>query len=111
LLFEFLDREFPFTAIYIQINYLPWQSAFNHPNADLVIESMKKCMQTSIYHSNGKSCKSGIDSIYNHYTNNPVCNIKDLKDFFMYNDQLDHARGTKLGDYIPELEAARKYIL
>lgn len=111
LLFEFLDREFPFTAIYIQINYLPWQSAFNHPNADLVIESMKKCMQTSIYHSNGKSCKSGIDSIYNHYTNNPVCNIKDLKDFFMYNDQLDRARGTKLGDYIPELEAARKYIL
>jgi len=111
LLFEFLDREFPFTAIYLQVNYLPWQSAFNHPNKDLVIESMKKCMQTLIYHSNGKSCKSGIDSIYNHYANNPVCNIKDLRDFFMYNDQLDHARGTKLADYIPELDAARSYIL
>jgi sulfatase maturation enzyme AslB (radical SAM superfamily) len=111
LLFEFLDREFPFTAIYLQINYLDWQSAFNHPNKDLVIESMKKCMQTSIYHSNGKSCKSGIDSIYNYYTNNPVCNIENLRDFFMYNDQLDHARGTKLADYIPELEAVRSYIL
>jgi hypothetical protein len=32
-----------------------------------------------------------------------------LKDFFDYNDQLDRARGTRLGDYIPELEAARKF--
>jgi sulfatase maturation enzyme AslB (radical SAM superfamily) len=111
LLFEFLDREFPFTAIYLQINHLPWQSAFNHPNKDLVIESMQKCMQTSVYHSNGKSCKSGIDSIYNHYTNNPVCDLKSLESFFAYNDQLDRARGTKLADFIPELEAARSYII
>jgi sulfatase maturation enzyme AslB (radical SAM superfamily) len=110
LLLEFLDRELPFTAIYMQLNYLPWQSAFNHPLKDLVIESMQKCMKTSIYHSNGKSCKSSIDSIYAHYTNNPECNLKDLKDFFDYNDQLDRARGTKLADYIPELEQARKYI-
>jgi sulfatase maturation enzyme AslB (radical SAM superfamily) len=110
LLFEFLDRELPFTAVYLQLNYLPWQSAFNHPAKDLVIESMHKCMQTSIYHSNGKSCKSAIDSIYAHYINNPQCNIKYLKDFFDYNDQLDRARGTKLSDYIPELELARNYI-
>jgi sulfatase maturation enzyme AslB (radical SAM superfamily) len=110
LLFEFLDREFPFTAIYLQINYLPWQSAFNHPLKELVVESMQKCMQTSIYHCNGKSCKSAIDSIYNHYSNNPVCDIKSLQDFFAFNDQLDRARGTKLADFIPELEAARSYI-
>jgi len=110
LLFEFLDREFAFTAIYLQVNNLAWQSAFNHPLKDLVIESMQKCMQTSVYHSNGKSCKSGIDSIYNHYINNPVCDVASLKDFFAYNDQLDRARGTKLIDFIPELEAARKYI-
>jgi len=110
LLFEFLDQEFAFTSVYLQVNYLPWQSAFNHPLTDLVIESMQKCMQTSVYHSNGKSCKSGIDSIYNHYINSPVCDVKSLKDFFAYNDQLDRARGTKLIDFIPELEAARKYI-
>ena len=109
LLFEFLDREFPLTAMYLQVNYLPWQSALNHPLKDLVIESMQKCMQTSLYHSNGKSCKSGIDSIYNHYINNPVCDVASLKDFFAYNDQLDRARGTRLIDFIPELEAARKY--
>ena len=109
-LFEFLDRELPFTSIYLQLNYLPWQSAFNHPLKELVIESMLKCMKTSIYHSNGKSCKSGIDSIYAHYTNNPICNLVDLKDFFDYNDQLDRARGTKLANYIPELELARNYL-
>lgn len=110
LLFEFLDREFPFTAIYMQVNYLPWQSAYNHPMHDLVIESMRKCQQTSVYYSNGKSCKTSIDSILHHYTNSPVCNLKDLKDFFDYNDQLDRARGTRLADFIPELEQARKFI-
>jgi len=111
LLLEFLDREFPFTAIYMQINYLPWQSIFNHPNNKLVVESMEKCMATSVYHSNGKSCKTAIDTIYNYYVKNPTCNLDNLRDFFAYNDQLDNARGVKLGDYIPELEAARKLIL
>lgn len=110
LLFDFLDREFPFTSVYLQLNYLSWQSAFNHPLTDLVLESMQKCMKTSVYHSNGKSCKSGIDSIYHHYANHPVCDVDSLKDFFAYNDQLDEVRGTKLVDFIPELEAARKYI-
>jgi hypothetical protein len=109
-LFEFLDRELPFSAIYMQINYLPWQSAYNHPLHELVIESMLKCQQTSIYHSNGKSCKTAIDSIYQHYSNNPTCNLKDLQAFFNYNDQLDLARGVQLVDYIPELEVARSLL-
>lgn len=110
LLLEFLDREFPMTAIYMQVNYLPWQSAFNHPMPDLVIDSMKRCQQTSVYHSNGKSCRSSIDSILQHYSNNPQCDLKALRDFFDYNDQLDRVRGTKLADFIPELEQARKFI-
>jgi len=110
LLFEFLDREFPFTTVYLQINYLPWQSAFNHPNANLVIDSMRKCMDTAIYRSNGKSCKTAIDSIYQYYYDNPTCDLTALKDFFNYNDQLDRARGVCLADYIPELEAARSLL-
>ena len=110
-LFEFLDREFPMTSIYMQVNHLPWQSAYNHPLADLVIDSMEKCQRTSVYHSNGKSCKTSIDSILHHYRNNPVCDLQQLRAFFDYNDQLDHARGTRLKDYIPELEMARGHIL
>lgn len=109
-LFEFLDKEFPFTAIYMQVNYLPWQSAYNHPIPELVIDSMKKCQQTSVYHSNGKSCKTSIDSILHHYSDNPKCDIGALREFFNYNDQLDRARGTRLVDFIPELEQARKFI-
>jgi pyruvate-formate lyase-activating enzyme len=110
LLLEFLDKEFPFSAIYMQVNYLPWQSVYNHPLHELVIDSMKRCQQTSVYHSNGKSCKTSIDSILNYYTNNPQCDFNELRNFFNYNDQLDRVRGTKLADYIPELELARKFV-
>jgi len=110
LLMEFLDREFPFTAIYMQVNYLPWQSVNNYPIADLVLESMTKCQKTSIYHSNGKSCKTSIDSIFNYYSTNPVFDPDQLRHFFNYNDQLDQARGSRLVDYIPELDLARQYI-
>lgn len=111
LLFEFLDKEFPMTAIYMQINYLPWQSAYNHPLSELVVDSMKRCQQTSVYHSNGKSCKTSIDSLLNYYSNKPQCDVDQLKNFFDYNDQLDRVRGTRLADYIPELEAARSFLI
>ena len=110
LLLEFLDREFSDTTIYMQINYFALQSAYNHPNAKLVLESMDRCKQTSVYYSNGKSCKTTIDSLYDYYSNNPTCDLKSLKEFFDYNDKLDQARNVKLIDYIPELEACRKYL-
>jgi hypothetical protein len=110
LLMQFLDREFPMTAIYMQVNYLPWQSAYNHPDADLVLDSLRRCQQTSIYHSNGKSCKTSIDSLVNHYSQNPHCDLAQLRSFFDYNDQLDRVRGSRLVDYIPELEAARRWL-
>ena len=110
LLFEFLDREFPHAGVYLQINYLDYQNPYNHPNAELVLESLEKCKQTNIYYSDGKSNKTCIDSLYNHYSNNPTFDVSLLKQFFEYNDQLDRARNSRLGDYIPELEACRKYI-
>ena len=110
LLLEFLDREFPLTTIYMQINYFALQSAYNHPNAKLVVESMERCKQTLVYFSNGKSCKTTIDSLYEHYSNNSTCDLKSLREFFEYNDKLDQARNVRLIDYIPELEECRKYL-
>jgi pyruvate-formate lyase-activating enzyme len=110
LLYEFLDKEFPHTGIYLQINHVGIQSAYNHPDAKLVVESMRRCQQTKTYHIDGKSNRTTIDSLLHHYSNNPICNLKDLQAFFKYNDQLDLARNVKLGDYIPELEACRKLI-
>lgn len=110
LLLEYLDREFSNTTIYMQINYFALQSAYNNPNTKLVLESMDRCKQTSVYFSNGKSCKTTIDSLYDHYSNNPTCDLESLKEFFEYNDKLDQARNVRLIDYIPELEECRKYL-
>ena len=110
LLFEFLDREFPHCGSYLQINHVGFQSAYNHPNAQAVIESMERCKQTKTYYGDGKSTRTAIDSLYNYYSNNPQCDLVKLKQFFDYNDQLDQARNVKLVDYIPELDACRSYI-
>lgn len=110
LLFEFLDREFPHAGVYLQINYYPAQSAYNHPNSQLVVESMRRCQQTSIYHADGKSNRSCIDSLLEHYSHKPEFNAKDLRDFFEFNDRLDQIRQIKLADYIPELEACRNLL-
>lgn len=107
LLFEFLDKEFPKSTIYLQINHLGPQSAFNHPFPELVLESMERCKKTKIYYSDGKSNKSCIDSIHAHYSKNPVCDLSLLQEFFLYNDRLDEIRGVKLKDFIPELDSAR----
>jgi len=110
LLLEYLDEHFPKTALYLQINRNSNQSAYNHPNAELVIESMRKCQQTQVYHSDGRSCKTTIDSILDYYLEQPTFNPLLLANFFTYNDQLDKARGVQLKDYIPELDECRKYL-
>lgn len=110
LLYEFMDKEFPHAGMYLQINNVDIQSAYNHPNSKLVVESMKRCQQTKTYHTDGKSNQTTVDSLLNYYSNNPACNIPALRSFFEYNDQLDRARNVRLADYIPELEACRKLI-
>jgi len=110
LLFEWLDLEFPSSTVYLQINNLDIQSAYNHPDPAAVLDSMEKCKKTQIYWSDGKSCKTGIDSIYDYYKSNPECNIDHLRGFFQFNDQLDNVRGVQLKDYIPELEKYRYLI-
>jgi hypothetical protein len=109
-LFEFLDREFPNSGVYLQINNVGNQSAYIHPNPELVLESMVKCKKTMIYFADGKSNRTTIDSLYDYYSNNPKPDLKNLRAFFDYNDQLDRARNVQLGDYIPELEACRKLV-
>lgn len=111
LLYEFLDREFPDISVYLQFNNIPMQSAFNHPNHELVLDSLEKCKKTKVYYSDGKSNKSGIDGMYNHYSKNPKCDLILLKEFFDFNDKLDKSRNVRLIDYIPELEECRKYVV
>lgn len=110
LLLNWLDREFPMTAVYMQINHLGFQSAYNHPDRSAVIECMKRCQQTKIYWSDGKSCRSAIDSLLNFYENRYTFSLDDLRKFFLFNDRLDEIRRVKLADFIPELEAQRRLL-
>jgi hypothetical protein len=110
LLLEYLDIEFPHAGLYLQVNHFSFQSAFNHPNAEIVLESLERCKKTRSYYSDGRSAKTTIDSLFDHYSNNPKFNPNILRSFFEYNDKLDQARNVQLGDYIPELEECRKYI-
>ena len=109
-IYEFYDREFPESGLLVNIAggqndiFMP----YHHPRPDLVVESMKKCQQTNIYYMNGRSVKSMVDLTLDYYANpNYQVNTKLLKKFFEHNDKLDAARGTKLGDYLPELEEGR----
>lgn len=107
LLLEWIDATFPGTALYMQINYLGPQAAFNHPDKDAVIKSMERCQHTNVYWSDGKSCRTAIDSILYHYQHNHSVNTDDLREFFRYNDKLDQIRRVSLKDFIPELDACR----
>lgn len=85
-------------------------SPFNFPNKDIVLQSIKLAKQTKIYFDNEQRTKYLIDSIDKHYSTNFVLDQEKLSKFFYYNDTLDRVRGSKLVDYIPELEECRKYI-
>jgi hypothetical protein len=110
-IYEFYDREFPGANSLVQPaggvdSYLgPW----NNPLKEQVLESMYRCQETKVYYNGGRNTDALVTEMINRYKNYDY-NPKILINFFQYNDQLDQARGSQLGDYIPELEQARSLI-
>jgi sulfatase maturation enzyme AslB (radical SAM superfamily) len=109
---QFFDNEFPYATV--QVNYAGFKndllSPFNHPNTNLILESLKKAKSSKCYYHQERGSKPMIDSFIEHYSSNPTVDIDKLKKFFYYNDTLDEHRGAKLADYIPQLEECRKYV-
>jgi len=112
-IFEFYDREFPGCSSLV--NFAAGPEHFepnNHPCPDLVVESMKRCQQTKVYYANGRSLKSMVDLTLKHYSNpNYKVNVDHLRYFYDFNAKLDQSRGSKLVDYVPELEEGCKIYL
>ena len=113
MLYEFADKEFPASTIFLQQVY--WHdesiSIFNHPNPGLVCESMNRIKQTKMYYTDARDNKAIVDTILAYYQDESyVCDIDLLTKFFEFNDELDQSRNVKLAEYIPELEEGRKYI-
>jgi hypothetical protein len=109
--YEFYDQEFPGLNTLVQpasdiTGYLgPW----HNPLQEQVLESMYRCRETKIYHNNGRNTNNLVEEIISRYTNHDY-DPTILKSFFQYNDRIDLARGSRLEDYIPELEQARSLL-
>lgn len=106
--FEFASKTFPQEPLYLQYNRVELHSAFNSPLVEECKESMRRCMETQLYYSDGKDCKSGIDCFYEHYSQYKP-DPKKLEEFFRWNDLMDLSRNISMRDYIPELDACRPY--
>jgi hypothetical protein len=108
--YEFYDREFPAQNSLVQpasmINsYLgPW----HNPLKQQVLESMYRCRETKVYYNGGRNTNNLVDEVISRHEQHDY-DPSILKQFFHYNDNLDRARNSKLVDYIPELDQARKY--
>ena len=109
--FEFYDQEYPMSGLLVQVGsgqndaFMP----FNHPCPELVLESMHRCQQTKTYYANGRSIRSMIDLIIDHYSKPDYkVDTELLRKFYEFNDKLDRYRNSQLSDYIPELAEARQ---
>jgi hypothetical protein len=70
---------------------------------------MYRCRETRVYYNGGRNTNNLVEEVINRVKNNDY-NAKLLTQFFAYNDRIDQARGSRLGDYIPELEQARSLL-
>lgn len=109
---QFFDSEFPYAKV--QLNWAGYKKDIldpkDHPNTDLVLKSLEIAKGTKCYYHQERGAKPIVDGLYKHYSSYPKLNKEKLSNFFYYNDTLDKHRGSKLVDYIPELEECRKYI-
>lgn len=112
-IFEFYDAEFPGSSTLSQPAYFDGEILYpyNFPYPEMVLDSLHRCTKTRVYHANGRSTKSLIDSMISIYSDpNYRCDLIKLKKFFEFNDKLDTSRNSRLEDYIPELEECRRLI-
>ena len=109
-LFEYIDANFDIETLYLQYNRYDLHSAFRSPLPKEVIASMERCQKTRLYWSDGKDCRSGIDSILEHYKYGYEVDLEHLKKFFDWNDMMDKVRKIKMKDYIPELDECRELL-
>jgi len=110
---HYFDNMFPFASVQLQWAGFKGDilNPYNHTNKTMIVKSLQKAKQAKCYWHNESGTTEIINnlfSFYNDSTSKP--NLKKLQKFFWYNDHLDLMRGSKLIEYIPDLEACRKYL-
>jgi len=109
--YEFYDHDFPGCNTLVQPagNLYSYLGPWHHPLRDQVLESMYRCRDTKVYYANGRNTDSLVEELIDRFEDHDY-DPKILGKFFAYNDTLDRTRGSRLADYIPELDPARKFI-
>lgn len=107
----FIDDRWPNADVHCQLAQSPGDrlSAFNHPENLRVLENLEKICHTRCY-KNQPLVSNFVDRLINHYENFVEIDRTKLRDFFAFNDLLDHSRQIYLGQYLPELEQSRSLI-
>ena len=80
------------------------------PDHAVALEGLLKAKQSRICKNHNKKIETILDSLINHFSQNPSLDVEKLKDFFDINDKLDKSRSVYLKDYIPYLEKFRNKI-
>ncbi len=104
-LIHFLDSEFPDCWIHGQ--YANQHSPFVFQYSQDQIRNLESIRTTKIYHNNAMF-QSFIDGTINSAKQSFV-NKTAITKFFVYNDELDQARNSRLIDYIPALDKLRTH--
>jgi sulfatase maturation enzyme AslB (radical SAM superfamily) len=107
-LIRFFDDNFEKPMILLNsIMHPPHQMATAFPDKKVALADLDRVKLTRSYRTD-RSFKNKVD-YYIQEVKKSELNVELLKRFFEYNDALDESRGVKLADYIPELEAARRF--
>jgi len=107
-LIRFFDANFEKPMILLnKIMHPPHQMLNAFPDKKVALADLDRVKLTRSYRTD-RSFKNKVD-YYIQEVKNSELDIDSLNKFFEYNDALDKSRGVRLADYIPELEAARRF--
>lgn len=95
---DFIDREFPDTAVHMNLVTAPtFLSCFIFPDKQVVLSDLDKVAASFAYRNN-KRVQQVIDVLINGYRSASV-DAASLAKFLEFNDLLDTARSSRLVDY------------
>jgi len=105
-LMDFLDSNYPnnYISFNLVLNQYPFMIEYDQSEIDKIVG----IKQLSLYNNN---------NLLRNFVDNVIAQMKQskldkdrLNKFFTHNDKLDNKRGSKLVDYVPQLEAYRKFL-
>ena len=111
-IFEFMDQHFPgVIADWDFVENPKHMSPFVFPDAQSVVDSLERVVETKCYKNAGKIFRDRINTLLEYFSTHAEPDPMSLKQFFEINDRLDHSRNMKLIDHVPVLDKYRNVVV